>query len=169
MPPMSRVNPRSLNVLREGLRTPYSDPIAALSTLAGHLIGADRQLKGGARSVEAERAGTRQELYRRVLNGRDYLLSHLTTTVRHEAVARAAGLSPYHFHRVFRRVFGETPHEYLTRYRLQRAHQLLLLSARSITDICFECGFQSPPSFSHLFRRYFGRTPREFRQKSRIR
>src|SRR5262249_17350147 len=143
--------------------------ITALSILAEHLIGADRELQSGIQKLGAERTGTRQELYRRVLRGRDYLLSSLATTVRHEDVARAAGLSPYHFHRVFRQTFGETPHDYLTHYRLKKAHQLLASSDRSVIDICLECGFHSPPSFSHLFRRYFGFSPREFRQKSRIR
>ena len=168
VPDASRVL-ASLKTLRDGLRDPHCDSIAALSTLADELIGADRELQRGMHRLEAERPGTRQELYRRVLRGRDYLLSSMTATVRHDAVARAAGLSPYHFHRAFRQAFCETPHEYLTRYRLNKARQMLLSSDRSVTDICLECGFQSPPSFSHLFRRHFGQTPREFRQKSRIR
>jgi AraC-like DNA-binding protein len=159
----------SLKYLREGLQNPLSDSLTALSTLAEQLIAADVQLLKGVHKVEAERDSTRQELHRRVLRGRDYLLSSLATNVANHNAARAASLSPYHFHRVFREVFGEPPHAYLTRYRLNRAQQLLLSSDRSVTDICLECGFHSPPSFTHLFRRYFGLTPRELRQKSRIR
>jgi len=56
------------------------------------------------------RAATRSELYRRLLRGRDFLLSSLDARVRLKEVAREACLSPYHFHRAFRQVFGETPH-----------------------------------------------------------
>jgi AraC-like DNA-binding protein len=159
----------SLKHLRDGLHDAHADSIATLSTLTEHLLGADRELQHGMLKLKVERPGTRQELYRRVLRGRDYLLSSLAATIRLEAIAREAGLSPYHFHPAFRQTFGETPHEYLTRYRLTKARQLLLSSDRSVTDICTECGFQSPPSFSHLFRRHTGYTPREFREKSRIR
>src|SRR5262249_39981326 len=61
----------SLKVLRDGLHDPCSDSITALSTLAEHLIGADRELQSGIQKLAVERAGTRQELYRRVLRGRD--------------------------------------------------------------------------------------------------
>jgi AraC-like DNA-binding protein len=159
----------SVNHLRDGLHNPLFDSLTALSTLAEHLIEADRQLLNGVHKVQSNRDSTRQELHRRVLRGRDYLLSSLDTNVANEDAARAAGLSPYHFHRVFREVFRETPHVYLTRYRLFKAQQLLLSTDRSVTDICLECGFHSPPSFTHLFRRYFGQTPRELRQKSKIR
>src|SRR5262249_23509113 len=85
----------SLKTLRDGLQDPHCDSIAALSTLAVDLISADRELQRGMLRLEAERPGTRQELYRRVLRGRDYMLSSITTTVRHDGVARAAGMSPY--------------------------------------------------------------------------
>jgi AraC-like DNA-binding protein len=58
-----------------------------------------------------------------------------------------------------------TPHQYLTRHRLARAALMLRRSARSVTEICFEAGFESPGSFSTLFRRHFGLSPREFRQQ----
>jgi AraC family transcriptional regulator len=109
------------------------------------------------------RASTRDELYRRLLRGRDYLLGSLDQPVRLAEVARAACLSPYHFHREFRRVFGETPHRYLTRQRLERAKLLLARDHQSILDVCLASGFESPASFSMLFRRHFGISPRQFR------
>ena len=111
------------------------------------------------------RPSTRHELYKRLLRGRDILLSSLNSQVGLKDVARAACLSPYHFHRVFSRAFGLTPHQYLTRHRLERAAHLLRRSHRSVTEICFDTGFESPGSFSTLFRRHFGRSPREFRQQ----
>jgi AraC-like DNA-binding protein len=110
------------------------------------------------------RAATRSELYRRLLRGRDFLLSSLDARVRLKEVAREACLSPYHFHRTFRQVFGETPHTFLLRQRLERAASLLRRRDLSVTEVCLETGFESLPSFSTLFRRRFGVAPRDFRR-----
>jgi transcriptional regulator GlxA family with amidase domain len=78
-----------------------------------------------------------------------------------------ADLSAWHFLRAFRQAFGETPHSYLTRLRLQRAKDLLTISARPVTEICFDVGFTSLGSFSTLFRRQVGLSPAEFRRRVR--
>ena len=112
-------------------------------------------------------AGTRAELYRRLLRGRDFLLASNGSHVRLRDVAREACLSPYHFHRTFRSVFGETPHHLLLRQRLTRAAKLLCDPDRSVTDVCLEAGFESLTSFSSLFRRHFGVPPRTYRKTGR--
>jgi len=117
-----------------------------------------------AARLPAQRRATRDELYRRLLRGRDFLLSSLDQPIRLAEAAREACLSPYHFHREFRRVFGETPHQYLTRRRLERAKVLLTQEGPSVLDVCLASGFESPASFSLLFRRHFGASPRQFRQ-----
>jgi transcriptional regulator GlxA family with amidase domain len=78
-----------------------------------------------------------------------------------------AELSAWHFLRSFREAFGETPHAFLTRLRLERAKQLLTLSGRPVTEICFDVGFTSLGSFSTLFRRQVGLSPAEFRRRVR--
>jgi AraC-like DNA-binding protein len=75
-----------------------------------------------------------------------------------------ADLSPWHLLREFRQAFGETPHAFLTRVRLERARDLLTISTRSVTEICFEVGFNSLGSFSTLFRRQVGLSPAEYRR-----
>ena len=80
-----------------------------------------------------------------------------------DQIARAAFLSPFHFHRLFRREFGETPHQYLTRARISRARELLLRSELSVTEVCLEVGFHSLGSFSTMFRRYAGHAPARYR------
>jgi AraC-like DNA-binding protein len=114
--------------------------------------------------LPAARAATRAELHRRVLRGRDFLLCELTRGVSLKEAAQAACLSPYHFHRTFVRAFGITPHRYLTQHRLARARHLLEHTSRSVTEICLECGFESPGSFSSLFHRHFGLSPQGFRR-----
>lgn len=82
------------------------------------------------------------------------------------ALARIAHVSPAHFARTFRATFGETPHRYLQRRRVERAMFLLRETDRSITDICFEVGFGSPGTFSRTFRDIVGRSPREYRRQA---
>ena len=112
--------------------------------------------------VPAQRNSTRLELYRRLARGRDFLLSSLDEPIRLHDMARAACLSPFHFHRAFSRAFGETPHQCLTRHRLQRAAKLLCETDLSITEICLATGFESAASFSELFRRHHNVSPRKF-------
>lgn len=78
-----------------------------------------------------------------------------------------ADLSEWHLLRAFRDTFQETPHEYLTRLRLERARELLTISGRSVTEICFDVGFSSLGSFSTLFRRQVGLSPAQYRREVR--
>jgi AraC-like DNA-binding protein len=116
-----------------------------------------------ARRIPAKKLSTRIELYRRLLRGKDYLESFFDGEMRLDKVASVACLSPYHFHRLFREVFGETPNQYLQRRRLANARELLGSTERTVTEICLEVGFESMTSFSSLFRRVYGCSPREFR------
>ena len=124
-------------------------------------LGRSETLKAIAR-VPAERHTTRMEVYRRVLRGRDFLLSSLDEPILLKDMAAAACLSSFHFHRSFRQTFGETPHQCLTRHRLQRAARLLRQTDLSVTETCLTAGFQSLTSFSHLFRSHFGVSPGRF-------
>jgi AraC family transcriptional regulator len=112
--------------------------------------------------LPAIRHSTRMEVYRRLLRGRDFLLSSLHERIQLKDMAAAACLSPFHFHRSFTCAFGETPHQYLTRHRLERAAQLLRRVELSVTEICLATGFESPTSFSDLFRRHYGVLPSKF-------
>lgn len=82
------------------------------------------------------------------------------------ALARIAHVSPAHFSRTFRATFGETPHRYLQRRRVERAMFLLRETRRSVTDICYEVGFGSTGTFSRTFSAIVGRTPRAYRKES---
>jgi AraC-like DNA-binding protein len=119
-----------------------------------------------AAAIPAKKYATRVELYRRLLRGKDYMDSFSGGQVHLDEVASQACLSPYHFHRLFREVFRETPNQYLQRKRLANAKRLLEQGDRRVTDICLEVGFESITSFSGLFRRNFGCSPREYRSRN---
>jgi AraC family transcriptional regulator len=118
--------------------------------------------------VPAKKHSTRVELYGRLLRGKDFMDSFLEQPLHLREIAGQACLSPYHFHRLFREVFRETPNQYLQRKRLANATRLLASTDRSITDICLNVGFESVTSFSGLFRRNFGCSPREYRLQNTI-
>src|SRR5437870_12677388 len=79
------------------------------------------------------------------------------------AVAAVAHVSEAHFSRCFRAVFGETPHRYLQRRRVERSMFLLRETDRRVTDICFDVGFTSLGTFSRTFREIVGETPSDYR------
>lgn len=87
--------------------------------------------------------------------------------VRLADVSARANLSPYHFLRVYKAAYGETPHEFLTRLRIERAKGLLAMGNHNVTEACFEVGFSSLGSFSVLFRDRVGLSPSEYRRHVR--
>ena len=78
-------------------------------------------------------------------------------------LARAAGLSRFHFSREFRRAFGESPHGYLMTRRLERAAAMLRTTDRTVADICFSVGLRSVGSFTSSFTRTYGVSPTMYR------
>ncbi len=80
-------------------------------------------------------------------------------------IACEAGLSPAHFIRRFAAVFGETPHQFRIRTRLESARRMLVLGERSVTSICMSVGFASLGSFSWRFAQRFGEPPSAYRRR----
>jgi AraC-like DNA-binding protein len=81
------------------------------------------------------------------------------------ALAQIAHVSPAHFSRQFRATFGETPHRYLQRRRVERAMELLRETDIAVTDICFDVGFNSLGTFSRTFRGIVGEPPSAYRAR----
>jgi AraC-like DNA-binding protein len=92
--------------------------------------------------------------------------THLHDLLSLEDLASVAYLSPYHFNRVFRRLIGIPPGEFLSALRFQAARRLLLTTSLSVTDICFEVGYTSTGSFTSRFTQLVGLSPRLLRQRA---
>jgi AraC-like DNA-binding protein len=84
-----------------------------------------------------------------------------------EAAAREACLSPFHFHRLFRSTFGETPHDFLTRRRIDHARRLLASGEMTVTEVCLEVGYSSLGSFSSKFQSLAGVAPTQYQREIR--
>jgi AraC-like DNA-binding protein len=132
--------------------------------LAIELLRFQRDIRKQAARIPAIRNSTRQELFRRLLIGREYMHSHASEPVSLATAARAACLSPFHFHRGFTHAFEQTPHTYLTGIRLEQARGMIE-GGSFVLDACLEAGFQSASAFTRLFQSQYGEKPSEVRRK----
>ena len=106
-----------------------------------------------------------EELNRQMLRAKDAMDLSYSEPLDVPRLARIAHVSEAHFIRTFRATFGETPHRYLQRRRVERAMYLLGQTRRAITDICFEVGFTSVGTFSRTFREIVGEPPSAYRRR----
>jgi transcriptional regulator GlxA family with amidase domain len=100
---------------------------------------------------------------RRLLRARDAMDREFALPLDLHRLASIALVSQAHFIRTFKTTFGETPHRYLQRRRIERAMYLLRTTERSVTDVCMEVGFSSLGTFSRTFSDIVGTTPSRFR------
>jgi AraC-like DNA-binding protein len=103
----------------------------------------------------------------RLGHARDMLCETLDRRLTIAEVAREAALSPCHFIRTFKAVFGETPHQVRIHARLELAKHMLIAGDDPVTEICEAAGFASLGTFSHLFTRRVGASPSAFRRRLR--
>jgi AraC family transcriptional regulator len=104
---------------------------------------------------------------RRAVEAALWIDAHSHETIDLDGAAAGAGLSSFHFLRLFARVLGVTPHQYLVRSRLRHAARLLADDTRSITDVAYDVGFGDLSNFVRTFRRAAGVSPGHFRRASR--
>jgi AraC-like DNA-binding protein len=109
-----------------------------------------------------------EESNRRMLRARDAMDRAYPEALDIAALARITHVSEAHFIRTFRATFGETPHRYLQRRRVERAMFLLRGTGRSVTEICFEVGFTSLGTFSRTFRDIVGEPPSIYRKRGPV-
>ena len=104
---------------------------------------------------------------RRAVEAALWIEAHANLDIELEDVAREAGVSPFHFLRLFASVLGVTPHQYLVRSRLRHAARLLTDADKAVTDIAYDVGFGDLSNFVRTFHRAAGVSPLKFRQASR--
>ena len=107
-----------------------------------------------------------EESNRRLLRARDAMDRDYAKPLDVATLARIAYVSESHFIRTFRETFGETPHRYLQRRRVERAMFLLRETDRSVSEICLDVGFTSLGTFGRTFRAIVGESPTAYREQA---
>lgn len=107
------------------------------------------------------------QTYKSLARARDFMRHAYQQPVSLSDISAQANLSSYYFLRVYKQIYGETPHEFLTRLRIERAKTLLARGSHNVTETCFEVGFSSLGSFSTLFAHRVGLTPSAYRRYTR--
>jgi AraC-like DNA-binding protein len=103
-------------------------------------------------------------LYRRIVQAKLYMDSHYHEAIDLHAIADQAYFSRYHFIRLFSKIYGKTPHQYLTVVRIEKA-KLLLKTDIPVQQVCFAVGFDSIGSFTSLFKRHTSASPAQYRTR----
>lgn len=121
-----------------------------------------RQVKSNLPVLLSERNYTEKENIKRAI---DYLTEQYNQDFSLQDLARVANLSPYHFSRVFKHEVGKTPYEFLLDVKLEKARDLLKNSRKTITEICYSCGFNNLSHFTMVFKKKMGVSPSHYRKE----
>ncbi len=105
-------------------------------------------------------------LYKRVVQAKLFIDDHYADKIDLDNIADEACFSKYHFIRLFKNIYGNTPHQYLTAVRIEKA-TLLLQEAMPVSEVCLAVGFETLSAFGGLFKRATGFSPSAFLEKQR--
>lgn len=97
-------------------------------------------------------------LYKRIVQAKLFIDQNYSENIDINNIADEACFSKFHFIRLFKKIYGRTPHQYLIRVRMEKALQLLKLG-KTVSEVCYEVGFESIGTFSTLFKKIFGTEP----------
>jgi AraC-like DNA-binding protein len=103
-------------------------------------------------------------LYKRIVQAKLFIDTHFSDDIDLDNIADESCFSKFHFIRLFKTIYGRTPHQYLTKVRIENAKELLQ-KGFSVTETCFTIGFDSVSSFTGLFKRYLNMCPSAYQQQ----
>ncbi len=106
------------------------------------------------------------DIYKRVVAAKMYIDDNLHEPIKLEQVSQQACFSPFHFHKLFTRIYKKTPHEYLTQVRIEAAKKMLGQQDASVSQVCMNVGFESLGSFSTMFKKKSGVSPQVYRNSA---
>lgn len=138
-----------------------------LSTFLASLLNNEIDHQIAWTKMEAQKKATRHELIRRIGLAVNFIHDAYTNEIDLDEMCRTAGLSKFHFLRVFKEVYGCSPRQYLIKIRLDKAQRLLVQEDMTISQIAWQLGYCEPASFTRAFRRHFGYSPEAYRKNKR--
>ncbi|HET6545419.1 MAG TPA: AraC family transcriptional regulator [Rhodanobacteraceae bacterium] len=149
-------------------REPTADAMvdASVAALMDSIFRLQNRLSAAIARCPGRTYAQRRQVFLRLQRVRNHLAVNCHLDLDNDALARMASYSPWHFIRAFRVAYGETPHAYLVRQRLERAHRLLHGSPLAIAEVALASGFENRCAFSRLFRQRFGTTAGAVRRQA---
>jgi len=153
------------HLLQSALRPEISpmEEEQVLFDILGHLLEKESQLRKQVDQLKALKHSTKSEIMRRLLLATDYLHSVTDSQPELDDLARISCLSKFHFLRLFKIAFGQTPHQFLTTLKLQQAKALLQHSQQEVKTIATSLGYKDASTFSRQFHQHIGVYPSQFR------
>lgn len=127
-------------------------------TVAQKLVAEQVRVFRQLQYIPSIKSETRKELFRRVNKGKEFMDAAYISALSIEQIAREASMSEYHFFRLFKKVFGTSPHQYIIKKRLELATRLLQQGC-PVSRTAFDCGFSDIFSFSKAFKKFYGVSP----------
>ncbi len=163
------LNLRLVNLAHAALRRPGGEapPERLAIELVEHLVRRQAEFDAYVERCPGRSARYRRQVFSRLLRARNYIETTTGSNSPLGRLAEVAKLSPTHFLRLYRDVFGQTPHKHVIETRLDAARELLLNSTLGVSDICRTLGFENRCAFARVFKQHFGASPSAMRQHAR--
>ena len=120
----------------------------------------------GSNRLNFVKPATRKELFKRLNNVKDYMISNCDQAMNIEELSRVACLSECHLYKLFKDLYHCSPHQYLLKIRLNKAKRLLKDTRYPVNEIVGMVGFENASSFIRLFKKTFTVTPQSYREKN---
>ena len=124
-----------------------------LISLAEQLVVNQNDMELNLSRLESDKKATRLELYQRIQKGRQYIHDNFNQKISLSKMAKAAGLSEYYFHRNYRNYFQLTPHQYLSKIRIEKANAMYMEGKYALSEIAFLCGFSDSKYLKKVLRK----------------
>jgi AraC family transcriptional regulator len=148
--------------------TSHADAEPALDAVLDRVLALQSGFDAAIARCPGRTWAQRRQVFLRLQRVRNYVATHCHLDLDNDALAAMANYSSWHFIRAFRSAYGETPHAYLVRMRLEHARRLLRTSPLAIAEIALASGFENRCAFSRLFRQHFGTTAGALRRQSSV-
>jgi AraC family transcriptional regulator len=127
--------------------------------LAENLVTSFSHQSGQQSQIKANKISTKKELYRRLLDCKNYLDEHYAEDLNILSISSQCYMSEYHFYRLFKQAFNISPHQYLTTVRMNKARNLIQDKGLSISEVALLSGYRELSTFSKIFKKSWGVAP----------
>lgn len=161
------LNLRFVHLAHAALQRPGGDAASetAVDELLAQLVRRQAELEAYVARCPGRSARYRRQVFTRLLRARNYIEATLHANSPLGRLAEVAKLSPTHFLRLYRDVFGRTPHQHVVETRLDAARELLATTTLGVSDVCRTLGFENRCAFARVFKQHFGTTPSAMRAR----